>query len=100
MLDKKEVGEKIRYLRESKRLSQVDLGELVGVHGNTVSQWENGAFMPKTFTLQKIAQALHVTEAELLNGPKERKIEINLIFGDMPEKGEIDMSENGNSFDL
>lgn len=37
------MGERIRTLRESRRLSQDQLGGIVGVSGASISQWENGA---------------------------------------------------------
>ena len=37
------MGERIRGLRESRSLSQDQLGEIVGVSGAAISQWESGA---------------------------------------------------------
>lgn len=36
------MGERIRGLRESRSLSQDQLGEIVGVSGAAISQWESG----------------------------------------------------------
>ena len=41
-----------------------------------------------------------MSEAELLNGPEEHKIRIELIFGKMPDEEVLDMSETGNKFKL
>jgi transcriptional regulator with XRE-family HTH domain len=38
-----EMGDRIRTLRESRKLSQEDMGKIVGISGAAVSQWESGA---------------------------------------------------------
>lgn len=37
------MGERIRGLREGRRLTQDQMGEIVGVSGAAISQWESGA---------------------------------------------------------
>lgn len=37
------MGDRIRTLRESRKLSQEDMGKIVGISGAAVSQWESGA---------------------------------------------------------
>ena len=99
MLSKEEFSKYIFRLRKEAGLSQEELAERVGVHLNTISQWENGAYIPKTMKLKKLAEALNVTESELLNGPKDSKIKITLSYDwEKFEKGEIDMT--GNEFDV
>ena len=90
----------LKYYREKKGLSMEKLANLIGVKLNTIWRWENDKASPSVDIIKPLMEALSITEAELLNGPTAEKIEINLIFGSMPEKGEIDMSENGNKFDL
>ena len=70
-LNKKELGERIRRARKNKGLSQEELGNLIGVHGNTVSAWENGVFLPKILIMQKLAQALDIPEKDLLTDPPD-----------------------------
>ena len=38
------VGERIKELRKAAGISQVSLAEKIGVHQNTLSQYENGLF--------------------------------------------------------
>ena len=90
----------LEKFRREKGLTQAELAEKVNVGINSIARYERGEVTPSITIAHAIAVALQVTEAELLNGPKEGKIEINLIFGEMSEKGEIDMGENGNKFDL
>lgn len=90
----------LKIIRERLGISQKKMGDITGIDPNTLSRYERGRLTPSSAAVLQISNALHVTADELLNGPKEGKIEINLIFGEMSEKGEIDMSENGNKFDL
>ena len=58
---------RLRRLREKERLSQAELARLVGVKTHTVWRWEAGERTPHLKEMARIAAALHVTEAELLN---------------------------------
>ena len=94
MPDKSDLAGRIRELRKKAGLKQDELAEAIGVHLITISRWENGGDVPKTLKLQRLASALHVTEAELLNGPGEMNWELKLIFREEGEVkgGTIDMS--------
>lgn len=59
-------GNFISALRERCGLSQYQLGALVGVSDKAVSKWENGASKPRTDTIRKLAEVLHVSIDELL----------------------------------
>lgn len=89
----------IREYRKRNNLTQTELADKIGVHENTLRRWENGDFEPRSNDLQKLAEALGCTEAELLNGPNENKIKISLSYDwENYEKGEINMT--GNEFDI
>ena len=90
----------LKHYREKARMSQNALAEAVGVQENTVWRWENGRATPSVDIAKAVAAALGVSEAELLNGPEEHKIRIELIFGKMPDEEVLDMSETGNKFKL
>ena len=67
---KTDIGEKIRYLRIQKNMTQKELGEkLGGVPQQQIGRWENGKSNPKLNTLQKIAVALSVNINDLLESP-------------------------------
>lgn len=72
------------YLRERRKmrgLTQGKLAEMVGVHVNTILRWEYGKREPKASELQKIADALNVTEAELLNPPSKQEFDVKILMG-------------------
>lgn len=59
------VPERIKYLRESRGLSQEQLAESIGVDRTTIVKYETGASKP-TRNLQKIADFFHVSTDYLL----------------------------------
>lgn len=58
----------IKTLRESKGLTQKQLGELICVSDKAVSKWENDRGLPDITLLEPLAKALGVSVAELLSG--------------------------------
>jgi len=68
-----EVLKKIREIRKKKGISSDRLGELVGLSGPAIRNIEAGRRKIKLETLEKIAQALGVSVAELLEEHNERK---------------------------
>ena len=67
-MDLEKTGKFISELREKKKLTQAELGELVGVTGKAVSKWEHGQSFPDVSNLNKLGEVLGVSATELLNG--------------------------------
>lgn len=63
------VGKRIKNLRESKGISQVELvGKMEGVIDPTnISRIESGRTNPTVFTLFRIAEALEINPKEILD---------------------------------
>ena len=75
------IGEQIRRLRTSKRMSQAKLGELSGVEPSYISHIERGVAKPSLPTLINIANVFEVTLDELVydNIVKSAHISAKLI---------------------
>ena len=67
-----EIGKRIFEKRKEKGLSQAELAEKMGVHSNTISNWECKGRVPIK-TLSKLAHVLECSEQYLLYG-NEKKI--------------------------
>lgn len=52
------VGKRIETLRKSKKISQEDLAEKVGVSRTTIYKWESGTSVPNYANMQALARAL------------------------------------------
>ena len=61
-------GATIRCLRETRRMTQAELAEKIGVSSKTVSKWETAKGLPDISLLQPLAQALGISVIELMNG--------------------------------
>lgn len=57
---------RIKYLRQSKELNQVQLAEKLGVKKQSISNWENDNIMPSVEMVVKIADFFHVSTDYLL----------------------------------
>ena len=81
-------GTRVRQLRREEKLSQEELGNLVGVHTNTISKWENGA-VSNMGKVIKLAQVLKTTSAYLLgdSDDPERKLSRPAEKKESPEPG-------------
>ena len=59
------LGERLKQLREG-RFSQEQLAEMLNVHNNTISKWENGIQEPRAKNIAELARVLNTTSAYLL----------------------------------
>jgi transcriptional regulator with XRE-family HTH domain len=64
----KELGKRIRVLREAGGMKQSDLAEALGLNRSHLSEIETGKRAPGLMTLQIIARGLGTSMAELLKG--------------------------------
>lgn len=55
------IGEKIKYLRKQKGLTQTELSKLTGIHQVSITKYEKGTMIPQPDQLQKIVEALDVS---------------------------------------
>ena len=61
------IGEKLRAARIALNLSQIELAEKVGITERSIYNYEQTETYPKPTTLKKLAEALNVTVAYLMD---------------------------------
>ena len=61
-------GKIIKELREHQKLTQTELGYIIGVSDKTVSKWETGKGLPDISLIEPLSKALKVSVIELMNG--------------------------------
>ena len=66
------IGENIKSLRESRGLTQAQLGDAVGVTDKAVSTWESGKREPRMGVVEKLAAFFNVPKSVLLFGDGDR----------------------------
>ena len=61
-------GKIIKELRENKKLTQIELADIIGVSDKTISKWETGKGLPDISLIEPLSKALNVSVIELMNG--------------------------------
>lgn len=64
---KNKFGKRIRELRKSKKLTQEQFAELIGMEPSNISKMESGLHFPQPEKLEKLAKILDVNVSELFN---------------------------------
>ena len=59
---------RLRECRKKMKLSQTELGKLIGLHYTNIGRYERGIAKPPTNKLKKLAEVLEVTADYLLEG--------------------------------
>ncbi|WP_303266007.1 helix-turn-helix domain-containing protein [Staphylococcus hominis] len=70
-VNKKEVGKRIKRIRQNKGMNLEEFGKLFSVSKSNVSKWESGANLPNSERLHTIAKLNNQTVDELLYGDFE-----------------------------
>ena len=70
-MDNKKIGEQIASLRKSKRITQNELAERIGVSFQAVSKWERGETLPDIGLLPDLAIILETSIDYILLGGKK-----------------------------
>lgn len=65
------IGENIRTARKALGMSQDELAEAIGGNRVTISQYENGGYLPSVPALSRLAVALKTTPAKLSGNAEE-----------------------------
>ncbi|MFW9872548.1 MAG: helix-turn-helix domain-containing protein [Candidatus Thorarchaeota archaeon] len=74
-MTKKEIGNRIKYLREFLHLSQDQFAKKVGTHKQTISKYERGEQFPKVNMLNPWVDIFNVNLNWLLTGQGEMFLE-------------------------
>ncbi|MFS7399002.1 helix-turn-helix domain-containing protein [Carnobacterium maltaromaticum] len=79
------LGERIKFLREGKNLTQTELAEILGMKTyTTVSKWESNDNFPKGKDLKKLAETFNVSSDYLLGlESTTEKNDINYIYNQL-----------------
>lgn len=79
----------IHNFRKKRGLTQFELAELIGVHETTIRRWEKGQGEPSISDIRKLAQALDVSEDELLSGSNSDTWTLELKFDNSNSNKEL-----------
>lgn len=72
------IGERLRSTRETRGLSQGELGKLTKIHRMQISKYENNGAVPSAEILKKLVKVLQVSADYLLfDGQRKETVEFN-----------------------
>lgn len=66
-------AEKLVNARQTLNLSQIELGDLVGISERSIYNYEQTGMLPRANTLNKLAEVLHVTVGYLMDDEETDK---------------------------
>lgn len=94
------IGDNIKRIRLENKLTQFELGEILGVSNKAVSSWENGVKIPRMGVIEKMSQHFGIPKSVIIEGgdasPTESKALSSLIpiqIKKFPMLGEIACGE-------
>lgn len=73
---KTEIKDRIKSIRKKKELTQVEFGQIIGVKGNTVTNYETGLRNPTEAVVKSICREFNVNEHWLRTGEGKMFIEL------------------------
>lgn len=88
------IGKKIKSYRESKKMTQRDIAEELGVEPATVSKYESGILEPNLESLKRLSDVFEVYVDDLLNDEEEFDISKINILNVLREQKEIGLKGN------
>lgn len=85
------LGERIKAYRESKKMTQKDIAEILEVEPGTISKYESGMIEPNIESIKRLAETFGITIDELLKNEDEKfdisKIDILEYLKEQKEMG-------------
>ncbi len=84
-MNQEKIGKFIASERKSKKITQAELAEQLGVTDRSVSNWENGKNMPDLSLFKPLCEILDITINELISGERidkkeyQEKLEENIL---------------------
>lgn len=84
-MNQEKIGRFIAECRKRKKLTQNELGELLGVTEKSISNWENGRNMPDLSLFKPLCNEFNITINDLMSGEKidsenyQEKLEENIV---------------------
>lgn len=75
-MDQVKIGKFIAQLRKELRMTQTELGEMLGVSYKAVSKWENGRNLPDPSLYKPLCSVLGITLTEFFNGERIQQEDI------------------------
>ena len=67
-------GDRLRKIRKEKKITQLQLSEMISISRASIAQYENDIYQPSIETIELIANALNIDVSELFEDNSKNKI--------------------------
>ena len=84
----KEIGYRLKEARKKKKLKQIEVAKMLGIHNTTLARYEAGSRHPDYDTITKLADLYDVTTDYLLAGKIPKGIDTEQLMLDL-ETGQV-----------
>ena len=91
-------GERLSYVRKSKKLSQSDIGKMIGINGDAYGRYERDEVKPTIEMATKISNALKVS-LDYLVGKTDQQLDDD-VLSRINEVSKMDEIDKGHVFSL
>lgn len=88
-MENQTIGQRIRALRRSKKLTQMQLAKIAGVSSPAVTEWEKDSYLPKATSLEAIANEFNVTTEYILTGKGDASKALSNIIPVVPKMAPV-----------
>jgi transcriptional regulator with XRE-family HTH domain len=82
-------GNKLKQIRESKGLTQLELASKMNIIRSTVSRWESGDSIPRVNNIAEICKILNISVVEISDLQPINTKEINNYIEHLPKEKQI-----------
>ena len=65
------IGDRIKYFRKRRGITQAQLAELTGIHPVSIRKYETNKMQPQSAQIERIAEALHVNRGAISESQSE-----------------------------
>ena len=84
-------GENIKALRESRKMTQKELAEQIGVTNATISEWERDKNGPRAGSLQRMSDVFGVPMRDIMDGARDPR-ELEALLGEFMNVAETELA--------
>lgn len=77
LMEKNKFGEQIHKLRIRRKMTQGELGEMLGLSNKTISKWEMGISSPDVDTLIKLSEIFSISLDDLVLNRRNTRITVD-----------------------
>ncbi len=67
-------GERLKKIRKDKKITQLELSEMIGLSRSSIAQYENDIYEPSIETIELLLNALQINISELFESNQNKKI--------------------------